>query len=123
MCSHLSIIFGKQQLTMDDVDDLHVIYIWAQALCQWWFLIQLRGAPKNNASTSTSANELSFICFSLGEDIVVLGQLRIQSLIFLEPSSLSLSLFSIFLSAPKMNNVKPNLRQRAFVQWWCTNYH
>jgi hypothetical protein len=97
MCSHLSIIFGKQQLTMDDVDDLHVIYIWAQALCQWWFLIQLRGAPKNNASTSTSANELSFICFSLGEDIVVLGQLRIQSLIFLEPSSLSLSLSVLYL--------------------------
>ena len=33
--------------------------------------------------------ELSF--FSLGEDLVVLGQLRMQSEIFLEPSSLSLS--------------------------------
>ena len=53
----------------------------------------VESTSQKNAPTfsSTSANELSFFCFSLGEDLVVLGQLRMQSEIFLEPSSLSLS--------------------------------
>jgi len=38
--------FGKQQLTMDDVDDLPM-YNWAQALCWWWFFTNLRVPLKN----------------------------------------------------------------------------
>ena len=84
------------------------------------FLLSWEHLPKNASATDHGWCCL-FICFSLEEDLVVLGQLRIQSEIFLEPYSLSL--ISIFLSAHEINNVTWKLRQSAFVQCWFVESH
>ena len=56
----------------------------------------LRAPPKKMLLLFLLLQPMSclFFCFSLGEDLVVLDQLRIQSEIFLEPCSLSFSSLS-----------------------------